>query len=223
MLRLSSYATGYRWSCLLLILGFHLPTFLKGRRWGVELAQRLESTNGGILCVTPENVREPWLIFEAGALSKSVKDGQIHPLLFGMKSGELQGPLSQFQATAVSKEEIGKLVRDLDEAAGEKKLSAERIEKAFATCWPELDRKLSALGSPEGQSKEPTEEGKAQPAITTNLDDVQITILKLVAEAEETRLFPKTAAQVIGIHQERAKHILETLQAAGLLTASHKA
>ena len=41
----------------------------------------LDTTNCGIICVTPDNMREPWLHFEAGALSKSVKQAQVHPFL----------------------------------------------------------------------------------------------------------------------------------------------
>jgi hypothetical protein len=192
----------------------------KGRRWSVELAEQLDSTNCGILCVTPENVREPWLVFEAGALSKSLKEGQVHPFLLGMKGRELEGPLSQFQATELSKEDVGKLVRDINQAAGDKKLSTERLSKGFETCWPDLDGKLSSLNSGR-QRVAPISSVKAGPAAVADLDDLQTAMLKLVAEAEEARLFPEKAADAIGMHPQRAKHVLETLEAAGLVTPSY--
>jgi hypothetical protein len=139
-----------------------------------------------------------------------------------MKSRDLDGPRSQFQATEFAKEDIGKLVRDINKAAGEKRLSTERIQKSFATCWPELDRSFSALKFPEGQTtKAPTPSPNTNSGSRADLDAAQIEMLQLVAEADDNRLFPERAAAALGIHPQRAKFILETLQAAGLLTPSH--
>jgi TIR domain len=44
----------------------------KGSLWRLTLAEELESTHVGVICLTPENLRAPWLLFEAGALSKRV-------------------------------------------------------------------------------------------------------------------------------------------------------
>lgn len=40
-----------------------------GARWGHELAVRLEDAGFGVICLTPENIGVPWLLYEAGALS----------------------------------------------------------------------------------------------------------------------------------------------------------
>ena len=37
----------------------------KGQRWSDVLSQELSSTAYGIICLTPFNVRSPWLNFEA--------------------------------------------------------------------------------------------------------------------------------------------------------------
>ena len=39
-----------------------------------EIAKALDETKFGVFCVTPENQGEPWLNFEAGALSKTVTE-----------------------------------------------------------------------------------------------------------------------------------------------------
>ena len=44
----------------------------RGTRWGVELSRELEKTDIGIVCLTPENVTAPWILFESGALSKAL-------------------------------------------------------------------------------------------------------------------------------------------------------
>jgi hypothetical protein len=45
-----------------------------GERWGVEVAKELESCNFGVICVTKDNVNAPWILFEAGALAKSMQE-----------------------------------------------------------------------------------------------------------------------------------------------------
>src|SRR5688572_14343462 len=42
----------------------------KGTRWASEISVQLHQSKIGIICLTPENIREPWVNFEAGALSK---------------------------------------------------------------------------------------------------------------------------------------------------------
>jgi hypothetical protein len=46
----------------------------KGQRWSTEIAKRLSNCKFGIICVTRENVGKPWLNFEAGAISKTVRE-----------------------------------------------------------------------------------------------------------------------------------------------------
>jgi hypothetical protein len=68
-----------------------------GVRWGDALADSLEETNYGILCVTRENQDAPWLAFEAGALAKSVKRAKVIPLCMDLPTSDLTGPLKTFQ------------------------------------------------------------------------------------------------------------------------------
>ena len=42
----------------------------KGKPWSIQLARYLEAIHVGVVCLTPENLTEPWLLFEAGAISK---------------------------------------------------------------------------------------------------------------------------------------------------------
>src|ERR1700674_605097 len=47
----------------------------RGSRWLGELTTVLEVTKVGIVCLTPENLNSAWLLFEAGALSKTTDRG----------------------------------------------------------------------------------------------------------------------------------------------------
>ncbi len=51
----------------------------KGKRWPMELGERLEEIGFGIICLTPSNLSSPWIHFEAGALSKSLDESQVAP------------------------------------------------------------------------------------------------------------------------------------------------
>lgn len=82
-----------------------------GSRWQVELAKKLEQVNFGIICLTPETVNTPWVIFEAGALSKTLNNTFLLPYLIHVDAGTLEGsPLNQFNAASADKFGTLKLV-----------------------------------------------------------------------------------------------------------------
>jgi hypothetical protein len=106
----------------------------KGRRWGLQLAQELDSTNVGIICVTQDNMQEPWLHFEAGALSKSMANAAIHPLCLRVDKSRLPSPLAQFQATVFEKEDFLALViaiNTANEAPEKESALRERFERGW--------------------------------------------------------------------------------------------
>src|SRR5215211_6657068 len=68
----------------------------KGLRWGTEIADRLEQSKVGIICLTKSNLDAKWIHFEAGAISKT-KDGYVCTLLIDVKPSDVEQPLAQFQ------------------------------------------------------------------------------------------------------------------------------
>ena len=79
----------------------------KGTRWGLDLATQLEDTDFGLLCVTRENTDTPWLLFEAGALSKK-EQARVIPILLDIEPIQLKGPIRQFNAaTAYGRGSLG--------------------------------------------------------------------------------------------------------------------
>src|ERR1035441_2856666 len=51
-----------------------------GANWSFTVAKALERTQFGVICVTAENMNAPWLMFEAGALSKALGNVQRLPM-----------------------------------------------------------------------------------------------------------------------------------------------
>jgi hypothetical protein len=119
----------------------------KGKRWGQEVAQALDETNTGIICVTPNNLIEPWLHFEAGALSKAVADAHVHPLCIRVEKSQLPGTLSQFQATVFERKDFLRLVNSLN-AIQEKPLTESKVAERFERAWENLNGAVDkAFGS----------------------------------------------------------------------------
>lgn len=116
----------------------------KGTRWSAELASELEKTRVGIICVTPENLNAPWILFEAGALSKTLNKTYVCPYLYKLEKMELVGPLSQFQATKADKADTKKLLATINSAT-DHPLSEKQLEDTFKRWWPELDRRLKRI------------------------------------------------------------------------------
>jgi len=113
----------------------------KGLRWGAEIADRLERSKVGIICLTKSNLNSKWIHYEAGALSKT-KDAYVCTLLLDIKPAEVEQPLAQFQHTTTEKEQIYKLLQTINravEASGEKALTEAVLRKVFDTYWTDLD------------------------------------------------------------------------------------
>jgi len=116
-----------------------------GSRWHQELGSRLSSSSFGIICLTPENQSSNWLLYESGALSKSVENARVVPYLIGLRKADVDGPLSHFQAAESDHEGTLELLRSLNvalAASGERALSEIGLERAYEVWWPELETHL---------------------------------------------------------------------------------
>src|SRR4029079_11120495 len=71
----------------------------KGTRWESEIVGKLESADLGIICLTRDNLTAPWLLFEAGALSRKAKAQgvRVYTYLHEIEPHDIKPPLSMFQ------------------------------------------------------------------------------------------------------------------------------
>lgn len=131
----------------------------KGERGLSKIEELLNDSGFGILCVTKDNYKAPWLLFEAGALSNNPSKVRVVPFLFGLSPSDLTGsPIIQFQATAYSeKESIKKLIQSLNSASGEERLDDSLLDRLFEKWYPDLKDALSHINSggsaPESKPK----------------------------------------------------------------------
>lgn len=63
---------------------FHSEDIPKGRNWHAALIEALRDCSVGIFCVTPESLRSPWMLFEAGAMAQH---GERPMLLTDLSAG----------------------------------------------------------------------------------------------------------------------------------------
>ena len=118
----------------------------KGDRWMLDIYSELEHSNFGILCLTKENLTEPWIMFEAGALSKNVSQSRVSSVLFdNLTQSDIKSPLSLFQNTEFEKEEFKKLVHSINNALGDKRVSDTILNRSFEKWFPELDEKIKQI------------------------------------------------------------------------------
>ena len=129
----------------------------KGTRWSADISKELEDADFGILCVVPGNSTEPWLVFEPGALSKSVDRSRVAPFLFRVKQSELSGPIVQFQSSMFEKSEVRKLLRSVNNAQDTDALDDTRLDQVFDVWWPHLEDELNQIEiEPAKPAHEPT-------------------------------------------------------------------
>lgn len=118
----------------------------KGTRWSKDIAEALNTSRFGIICVTKENQNAPWLLFEAGAISKAIEESYVCPFLFDIERSDLKGPLTQFQYTVFQKEDIKKLVNTINKAS-DNIVSESSLEAIFEVMYPKLEEALNKLKS----------------------------------------------------------------------------
>ena len=117
----------------------------KGARFEADLGAQLQATDVGIVCLCPENLTAPWVLFESGALAKSLGRSKVCTYLFDLQPSDLSGPLVQFQATTATRDDTLKLLRTLNRGLKSNARSPEQLEKLFAHWWPDLKDALDAI------------------------------------------------------------------------------
>jgi hypothetical protein len=126
---------------------FISTTIEKGRRWSAEIAEKLASAPVGIICVTRDNLRAPWLLFESGAISKP-RDGHVCTFLLDVEPADVEPPLGDFQHTRAHKSDVYRLVQTVNGALAlykEKPLTESVLERVFERNWPELELQLQTI------------------------------------------------------------------------------
>lgn len=152
-----------------------------GARWGTELTKQLEESFFGIICLTPENLNVPWLLFEAGSLAKSVNNSRVVPYRLDLQPSDVPYPLAQFQSVNADEAGTLKLLLSINEIRmDDLTLPEERLKRIFERWWPDLNARLQHIS-------------KEAPSITHKRNDRALLeeILDLARSLAENTSSPK--------------------------------
>jgi hypothetical protein len=147
------------------------PDIEKGTRWSSEIANQLEKSKVGVVCITRENLDNRWILFESGALSKT-RDARPCTFLLDVTPAEVEQPLAQFQHTQLNKKDIWKLLITIKrkiEDEGEKAPSEGILSNSFEAFWPRFEKDLQKIAEKKLDTKNPAR----------NQNDIFLEILEL--------------------------------------------
>lgn len=122
----------------------------KGARWVDEMGKAIEGIRIGVICLSPENLNAPWILFESGALSKTVDPrSRVCTYLLGdLRPQDVEQPLGMFQASRATKEDTKKLLRSINHAL-EQSIPETNLDVVFERMWPHMETKLNGMPEPD--------------------------------------------------------------------------
>ncbi len=177
---------------------------LKGERWSPAIAKQLEGSKVGILCITPDNLKRPWLLFEAGALAKSMDDDtRVCPFLHRVGKSDVEQPLGMFQATSDERDDVLKLLKALNVCCSDDPVPENQLSDQFDRVWPEMEAKLNAIEIPDRESIADT---------ARTADDKIGEILSLVRSLKRARPADRVLLERLEVAQNVARADLEREQ-----------
>lgn len=159
-----------------------------GTRWRETIEAQLEKSDFGIICLTPENATSNWIHFEAGAISKLVKESRVCVYLHELRPSDLSGPLVAFQANQVSKEGTFSIVQSLNAVADTAKLTPDRLARVFDRSWDDLEKVLSQV----------PEESEETPIQSRSPEDMLAEILEVVRGQAWMPYLPQMGYHYVG-------------------------
>jgi hypothetical protein len=155
-----------------------------GTAFSSEIGKAIGQAEIGIVCLTRANLQAPWLNYEVGMMS--VGGVPIIPLTLDLSPGEIVGALAQFQAAAVDKEGMRRVVDSINTRA-EHPVGDKLLSRAFDLFWPDFERNVSVIlnTSVAGAVRTWGEVASAQP--TVEMGDLARSIQALTEMVSQMR------------------------------------
>ncbi len=116
----------------------------KGSIWFSEITNQLATIQNGIICLTKSNLNSPWILFESGALAKGINSNRIFTFLIDLEPNDVKPPLSQFNHTSPSREDVYRLVATINNGL-ENPIKHDILNNVFTIYWSEFDKKFKAI------------------------------------------------------------------------------
>lgn len=143
-----------------------------GTRGEKEIEKQLEGSNFGIVCLTPSNLKAPWILFEAGALSK-LPESRVCTFLYKLEHAEVEKPLGQFQGKKVDEDGTWEIIKSINDCSEDSKRDIEKLKKTFDQWYPKLKIKFEDLPPSEDQNTKKRTSDEMIPEILTVVRELQ--------------------------------------------------
>lgn len=181
----------------------------KGARFLDEIDRALARCQAGLICITPENSQSVWVAFEAGALASKVqKTKLIIPITVRMRASDVRGPLAMFQACQLTKAEMFRLVKSLNDLnTDEDRIPEANLTATFEGVWPSLASLLPELERPPVTTDETVEAPKSDSQLLEEILDVSKSVRILV----EDRLRAAETKEAASIASTSGRESIEVL------------
>jgi len=112
----------------------------KGSDWRDAIGKAATKAGATMLCLTQEGMNRPWINYEAGLSAR------VFPVLFGdAAGGGPSGPLEAFQATMFEKDDMLRLMHDLNGLTPKSGRTSSELERHFKSSWPKLEQAVSRI------------------------------------------------------------------------------
>ena len=115
----------------------------------------VSQTDFAVICLSPDNLNSPWLLFEAGAIANRLDQANVCKFLIGdLTENDIKPPLLNFKSTLLKdKEEMRKLVQKINQMHETRILSSNALNRRFEGGWPKLEdycnRAIKKMGNRE--------------------------------------------------------------------------
>ncbi len=155
----------------------------RGAIWFGEISDQLAQTKIGIICLTGENKDRPWILFEAGALARGLTTQRVCPFLIDLDHSDVGAPLSQFNLTKPTREEVFSLISTINRQLPSP-LELGRLDNIFSTYWPQFETQFKRIldGNPPSKPQSP----RSQNDILAELLDLTRNLSARTARLERT-------------------------------------
>jgi len=114
-----------------------------GANWSAKLNEALADAGIAIVCLAPDNLDSPWIVFESGAVAHALGKNLVIPYLHSLAPADVVGPLAQFQAVQSDEEGTRRLFRVIAAAIDDSRQRS--IDEVFAMSWPRISESLGAI------------------------------------------------------------------------------
>ncbi len=123
----------------------------KGARSLPEIGKALEGVKFGITFLTPENLSEPWILYEAGALDTKAR--LFTYLVVGLEPEDVKPPLGSLQHTPALEDHTLTLLKAINKSL-DSPLTEKQVESVSVPFWTKLRERLNTLPKPDNSVPE---------------------------------------------------------------------